>query len=475
MLISLHSFEQQIDETILKRGLQYFKKGLVNEPEETGLGEFEAIVEGTEPYIVRISIHNDVITEHLCSCPYDMGPVCKHVVALIFHLQQNESGIKVKAKKNSAESKKTTKKKTIAEEVDEILGKISPESLNEYIRELCSSDRSFRQLFLGRFAHLIMPETKALYARQIKSILRSVTHQGYIEYQSMGFVGQAVFSMLENARTQAGLSNFRTAMNIACAVLEEMVKALQFADDSNGDIGGTIEIALEILNTLAESPIPDELRRELLEFCLTNYNSGIFKGWDWHFDMLFLAVELVESQQESGRITALLDQVQPGGSGSEWRFETAQRIRLKLIDKIDGPAKGQLFMEQNSSISGFRKMLIEKAINEKEYSRGLALADEGIEKDRKEFPGRAGEWREYMLKIYVLQKDTGKILNYARQLFISSNQFQKPFYELLKQHVAPAEWEQYVDSLVKELSVQYKFSLPPLLADLYIWEERWQD
>jgi hypothetical protein len=34
MQISIHQFEQFINETILKRGLTYFKNGYVSEPEE---------------------------------------------------------------------------------------------------------------------------------------------------------------------------------------------------------------------------------------------------------------------------------------------------------------------------------------------------------------------------------------------------------------------------------------------------------
>lgn len=52
MQIPLNQFEQIIEETILKRGLQYFKKGHVHEPEEISPGENETIVEGSEDYTV---------------------------------------------------------------------------------------------------------------------------------------------------------------------------------------------------------------------------------------------------------------------------------------------------------------------------------------------------------------------------------------------------------------------------------------
>ena len=40
MKIPLSEFEQHVDETILKRGMKYFKGGLVQEPDELSSREF---------------------------------------------------------------------------------------------------------------------------------------------------------------------------------------------------------------------------------------------------------------------------------------------------------------------------------------------------------------------------------------------------------------------------------------------------
>ena len=63
MQIPINQFEQYIDETILKRGLSYFKKGYVSEPEEITAGVYEAIVAGTEDYTVELKIKNDIVVE----------------------------------------------------------------------------------------------------------------------------------------------------------------------------------------------------------------------------------------------------------------------------------------------------------------------------------------------------------------------------------------------------------------------------
>ena len=48
MEIQLDRFEEQIDEAILQRGLNYFKKGYVTDVEEIGPGDYEATVNGRE-------------------------------------------------------------------------------------------------------------------------------------------------------------------------------------------------------------------------------------------------------------------------------------------------------------------------------------------------------------------------------------------------------------------------------------------
>jgi len=44
MKIPINEFEQHVEEDILKRGLQYFKKGYVSQVEELSGGEYEAVV-----------------------------------------------------------------------------------------------------------------------------------------------------------------------------------------------------------------------------------------------------------------------------------------------------------------------------------------------------------------------------------------------------------------------------------------------
>jgi uncharacterized Zn finger protein len=192
MQIPLNQFEQYIDETILKRGLQYFKKGHVHEPEEISPGVYEAIVEGTEDYTVRLTIKNGIITEHVCDCPYDFGPVCKHVAAVIFYLVQDELELNNKTKRvKTNQTSKPAKRKTVDEQVDELLEKVTHDELKQFVREQASQNASFRNLFLSSFVQHNSNESKELYVKQVKAILKAASDRHrFIDWSARGLLAK---------------------------------------------------------------------------------------------------------------------------------------------------------------------------------------------------------------------------------------------------------------------------------------------
>ena len=108
MEIPLDEFEHVIDATILKRGHSYFKKGHVIEFTALSSNEYEAIVSGATEYLVQLTVQNNIIVGYECDCPYDHGPVCKHIVAVIFHL--NEERFRTIEISPQEDSKKRQKK-----------------------------------------------------------------------------------------------------------------------------------------------------------------------------------------------------------------------------------------------------------------------------------------------------------------------------------------------------------------------------
>lgn len=471
MQIPLNQFEQYIDETILKRGLSYFKSGYVNEPEEITPGVYEAIVQGSEDYTVELKIKNGNIAEHTCTCPYDMGPVCKHIVAVIFYLQQEVLEIKQKStSQKEKKPKKITKRKTVLEQVNDVLEKISYEELKQFIREKAEHNPPLRNIFLSSFAHQNTNESKELYSKQVKSILRTAAgRDGFIYWNQAGGVGKTVSELLTSAQKQFENKNFRSAIFICCAVMEEMTEALQFADDSNGDIGGNIDFAFELVFTIAKEELPEEIRTLLFEYCLKSFEKRIYSGRDWHLGMLVIASELLKNEEEAERIIIHLDKIQR----SEYEQEEAQSIKLKILKKTKGEKETDKFIEQNLSNHLLRRESILKSIQQKNYDKAITLAKDGVKHDEKDKPGLAIEWYDWLLKTAQAQKDKEKIIEYARLLFIDNFRHEQDYYQLLKNNVQPEIWNSFVEGIIKDITTKKRWLDFDLIAKIYIKEEWW--
>jgi uncharacterized Zn finger protein len=91
MHLNLHDFEKYVNASILKRGQSYLRQGRIMtlEEEEGHPGSWLASVEGSyDDYEVHIFINEEEqITLCDCSCPYDWGEYCKHVVAVLLKIR----------------------------------------------------------------------------------------------------------------------------------------------------------------------------------------------------------------------------------------------------------------------------------------------------------------------------------------------------------------------------------------------------
>lgn len=475
MEIPLSHFEEYIDEPILKRGLSYFKKGFVHEPEEIRPGDYEAVVEGSEDYTVKLSIKNRVITEHSCDCPYDMGPVCKHVAAVIFYLEQEELGLTQSTKKGSskkakASSSKPTKRKTIAQQVDDLLGKVTHDELILFVRELAAKDSLFRDLLLASFAQYNPNESKALYAKQVKTLIKVARGKyGFLDSSGAEYVSNELSSMLGLANHYIRKANHKSAFFICTAIMDELISALEYADDMDGNLTETIYDAFDTLATIAQEDPPEEVRKLILKYCLTSFSKRSFSGWDWHLNFLRLAAYTLSTDSE---MEELFKRIAAIPKSSEYEVKKAQEIQYDVLLKRKGESVAQRYLEQNIYNPSFRARAIQDALDQKDYEKATALANDGIDQSSG-YPGLIIDWYDWLLKIAESQNDTERIILYARYLLLESHNPKRDYYQILKEIVPPEEWTNFVEAIVQEAMERKPYYRTDLVASIFIREEWW--
>jgi len=465
MNIPLNEFEQIIDEIILKRGLSYFKNGYVTELSEISNGEYEASVLGTEEYTVNLKVKNNIIVEHNCDCPYDMGPICKHIVASIFYLKQDELNLN----QQNIPLVKKKKRKTASQQLTKVLDKVSLQDLKEFIKEQSKMDRQFRNLFLSNFAHLNESQSKEFYQNQIKSVINSATDRhGFIGWHEMKYLEQGIDPIITIAEKQLESRNYLNVIYICTALMEEMTEAIQFSDDSNGSIGGIIDSSYEMLYDIASKNISDDIKTELFNYCITAFEKRLFDGWDWHIGILNIAYEITDNENEADIIIKCLDTV-----NGEYERERAQLFKLDIISKYKDKKEVQKFIDRHITNSSIRNAEIEKFIKNKDFEKAIKLCKDGIEYDKKDKPGLVKNWYNWLLKIAQSQNNKSKIIEYSRFLFIDNFHPEQDYYQLLKQEIEPNKWKDFLEEIIKEITPKGGWKYDGLVRKIYINEKWW--
>lgn len=472
MPFPFHQFELYIDETILKRGLSYFKNGSVENVEEVSHNRFEAIVQGTDAYLVKIQLEKDQITQYSCNCPYDQGPVCKHVAALLFHLVQDELGIEAKTPKGGKAEKKPAKRKTKEEQVSELLDKLDIDELRNFIREQATESRLFRDTFFVRYAHLDPLQANIKYASLVSNIIRSRSNRdGFIDWSAANIVGIELGRLLDSAINHLRNGNHLTAFHIATAVLEKTFQSFEYSDDSDGSLGSVLDQAIVILDQLAEESNTEILRGQLFNYSLKSAEKGIYKGWDWHTQLFYIALAAMDGEKEALQILEIIDH----DPVSDYDIEEMQMLRYKVLLKGMGEGKAETYLETHPENSYFREYFLSHAMVHADYDKARNIALESVRLYENTKPGLASHWYEHLLEIAQAANDTERIIEYAHSLFLGRNGRPEHFFNVLRQHIDPDKWVEFRTNLIREIGQQGRFHGIDLISRIYVWEEMWPE
>ena len=127
MSIPIDQFEEHIHVLIAERGKEYWEARQVLLLEQTSEG-WTAVIEGREPYQVLLEGH-DVIENWHCTCPFEHGPVCKHIAAAFYAVRE---AIRI----NQAVARG---------EMDQWIDRADPDNLRQFLKLQIRKHHSLRQ------------------------------------------------------------------------------------------------------------------------------------------------------------------------------------------------------------------------------------------------------------------------------------------------------------------------------------------
>ena len=158
---------------------------------------------------------------------------------------------------------------------------------------------------------------------------------------------------------------------------------------------------------------------------------------------------------------------------SDYEKEKAQTIKYEILLKTKGENAAEIYLEQNITNSTLRQEAIQKALEKRDFEKALSIAKDGISYDLKGRPGLAKKWYDWLLKIAQAQNDSEKIIEYARLLFIDNFMNEQDYYQILKKHVKPEEWSEFVEAMIQDITTKKRWPDMNLIAGIFIKEEWW--
>lgn len=470
MEIHINNLENYIDKTILQRGRQYHKNGCVGEIGISDNHKYTAEVYGTDTYEVTLKILDDKLQEYVCTCPYDMGPICKHIVAVLYEIRNEEVELEVEI---IEEKPKNTRAKSVNKQVEEVFNKLSEKEKSEYLKQIILGDKKLRDRFLNTFATLNSSANSAEYfSKQIKSVLKSVAgRDGFIGWGETSKVWKELDSLYSLSDKMVQSKNFRTALNVNFSLLKELVVALGYCDDSNGDIGGMIDTASANLLDIAQEDLSIADRQYFLDFCINEYQKKTFHGWDWHMEMMLFASYLAIDEEH---VKLIIDNLTKHHE-SNYEQKRAETIHLRLLERFRSADEAKIYKLSHRNNGDIRTLLIQECIDAHDLDKALEYAQEGYEEDIKDKPGLAKEWIDWQLKIAQLRGDRMEIIRLARYLFIDDWRKKQDYFAILKGQIPTSEWPEYLSTLIADIKKSKKWQATQMLISIYIREKDFKE
>jgi hypothetical protein len=216
--VNLKDFERRIDPLILTRGRQIQGEGLFSGFVCEG-DTFSMIAHGTSDYETSVTIDEDLnVTDHECSCPYDYGPVCKHVVALLYLARESMKGTNGIRMTEHQEDR-----------LPMIVSSIDKETLEEIVLRVARRDSDLKKELIYSFDdddHKIGLARSV--TRDVIEDFREIVNDYWVDDNAWDEIRNPVDDTLSSIECE---EDTHTAVRMTLSVIEELKKGLSFDDD----------------------------------------------------------------------------------------------------------------------------------------------------------------------------------------------------------------------------------------------------
>ncbi len=444
---------------ILERGLDYFERGALDSLEKTEEG-YRAVVQGSEPYQVKIVIQDDRVYDMSCDCPYaEDGNYCKHMAAVLYEIEK-ESG------ETSDSSNSLNRILENRKELETVIGKIPEKELRQLLIGLAWEDESLRNRILTTYSETIDAGQMMRLKREVDGIAYQYSDRhGFVDYYHASDYADAMDTFLrESVQALVDKECLMQAFELTNYVFHCVGN--QDMDDSGGEISWIADTCYEFWKTILQKCNEKEKNQMFQWF--QNHQQGYVVDYMEDYMADFVMNEFHDPEMLKQKLKALDELIVKAGSHTDcgqsyfahYGYENNIIKRIQIMREL-GCSDGEIveYREKFRQFSAIRKLEIQDFLDKKQYNSAIKTLKESKELDR-EYPGLVSEYSKSLIDIYA---KTGQKREYRSELeyqIFHCSQRDLQFIELLKAACGKEEWIQYREKILESntaWSIKYEF------------------
>ena len=380
--MNLNNFEEQVDPTILQRGIDYYLEGLVEHKEELSENNYRLTVVGSQTYTVHVTLsQNKSILESHCNCPYDGGPICKHQVAALYAIKNMSEDV------------------TDDNSIETILSKLEKEELVSLLLDLAIEHPVILHELDMRYRKQNAKDIKLLITSTIKD------YKGYRNFIHYNDMYDFIEALSQALRLIDNVEDAIETFHLQFFLLKKVVGSLTYSDDSGGYTSLLIDDTIEAIENKARDyrHINSKTKHKIVDALLKTVNSKELDDWD---DVKVNAMRafltwLDEDKLKSSILAYIDTKIKESSSYAAEQYVT---LKYEIIKKFESKNTLRLFLIKNLDYTSIKENYMDLLVEEGKYEEIIEQALQAEQEE--EYPGRVKTWKLYR---YEANKKLGRV------------------------------------------------------------------
>ena len=249
-------------EKVFARGQELFRRGAVSQTAIRG-DTLSGECEGNESpfYKARIELDEGGVRSASCTCPYDFGGYCKHLVALLLAYAREPERFAVR--QNPADLLSGLSREQLLALLTRLLRELP--DLSDRIEAALAAPSVSGQRQTSATKRKKGVDTE-VYGRRVRSVMHGLDHMRASEaYWHVGGLVEGLRDVERSAREFLDAGDAESALRILLTLLEESGDGFDYIDDSNGELGDYLDsLGVTLAEVILSLDLDEERREDLV-------------------------------------------------------------------------------------------------------------------------------------------------------------------------------------------------------------------